>query len=470
MANRTDRNGSLRATVFITHAAPEDNDFALWLSSKLAIAGYKVWVDRKRLRGGDDFWNEIDRVLRNEAIKQIIVFTRNSTKPGVKRELAIGSIVAGRISDPNFMIPIRADDVSFTDAQPEFVRGNIIDAHPNWHDSLEELFEALDVANVPKSPTPDAATLRRIIEAREDGRRFIVRRPEACLTNWFPVVTAPERIRYYHFGGLQTQMNGWLSGYSSPYVSLNRLVGTFADPPGFAASGPFTLTASTAYDVPFQDFISGRNTGPLLERIDAGNHALSLLRQHFAKIAERRGLKSVEFANKEVGWFFPDGLVPGKVAFVGANGNIRRRTLSGKFKLLRWHTCLIARPRLRPNLVYRVHVNVVLSKDGKTPLSGERTHRRRRRLTRSWWNDVWRDRLLAAMSFLADGKEKIPAQAGNEFFEIGRLPLLVDVPVSYEAVDPPPHYEEDEEGNINPLAVLDDRDDDLESEEEDNIE
>jgi hypothetical protein len=45
VANRTDRNGSSRATVFITHAAPEDNDFALWLSSKLAIAGYKVWVD-----------------------------------------------------------------------------------------------------------------------------------------------------------------------------------------------------------------------------------------------------------------------------------------------------------------------------------------------------------------------------------------------------------------------------------------
>ncbi len=54
-----------RDTVFVTHAAPEDNDFALWLSSKLAIAGYRVWVDKQRLRGGDDFWSEIDRMLRN---------------------------------------------------------------------------------------------------------------------------------------------------------------------------------------------------------------------------------------------------------------------------------------------------------------------------------------------------------------------------------------------------------------------
>jgi TIR domain-containing protein len=459
---------SKRETVFVTHAAPEDNDFALWLSSKLTIAGYRVWVDKRRLRGGDDFWDEIDRMLRYEAVKQIVVFTKNASKSGVKKELAIGSIMAGRLKDPKFMIPIRADDVSFSDAPPEFVRGTIIDAHPGWHDCLEELFAALDAANVPKRPTPDDANLRTLIEAREDGRRFVVRRPETCLTNWFPVVTPPEHVRYYRFDGPQTQINMWLSDQPFPYVSLNRLVGTFADPSGFAAAGPFTLTASTAYDVSFRDFVSGRNTGPLLEQSDAGNHVVNLLRQHFAKIAEGHGLKSVEFGNKEVGWFFPDGLLPRKVAFVDINGKIKRRTLSGKFKLLRWHTCLIVRPRLRPTLVYRVHINVVLSKDGKTPLAGDTTHRRRRRLTRSWWNDVWRDRLLAAMSFLADGKETISALAGNELIEIGRLPLLIDVPVSYDATDPPPKYEEDEEGNINPLAALDDREDDLENEKWDN--
>jgi hypothetical protein len=31
-----------RTTVFVTHAAPEDNEFTLWISSKLAAAGYRV--------------------------------------------------------------------------------------------------------------------------------------------------------------------------------------------------------------------------------------------------------------------------------------------------------------------------------------------------------------------------------------------------------------------------------------------
>jgi hypothetical protein len=66
----------LRTTVSVTHAAPEDYEFALWISSMLAAAGYRVWVDQCRLRGGDDFWDEIDRVLRNHAIKQVVVFSR----------------------------------------------------------------------------------------------------------------------------------------------------------------------------------------------------------------------------------------------------------------------------------------------------------------------------------------------------------------------------------------------------------
>src|SRR5947199_5441623 len=89
-----------RETIFITHAAPEDNEFALWLSSKLALAGYRVWVDRRRLRGGEDSWDEIDRVLRHEAIKQIVVFTKHTSKPGVKKELAIGEVMKGRRQDP----------------------------------------------------------------------------------------------------------------------------------------------------------------------------------------------------------------------------------------------------------------------------------------------------------------------------------------------------------------------------------
>lgn len=188
---------------------------------------------------------------------------------------------------------------------------------------------------------------------------------------------------------------------------------------------------------------------------------MSLLRQHFDQLAKARDLKPVPFANGDVGWFFPDGLLPGnKVEAVLPDGRKIRRAMSGKFKKLRWHLCLVAKARIWPQLVYRIHVNLVLSEDGATPLPGDKTHVRRRRLTRSWWNNIWRDRLLAAMQFLANGQAAIALTAGDTAFSVSPFPVQATVPVSYDAVDAPLPSEEDEDGTIVPSAALDDRMDD----------
>jgi hypothetical protein len=123
------------------------------------------------------------------------------------------------------------------------------------------------------------------------------------------------------------------------------------------------------------------------------------------------------------------------------------------------------RVRVWPSLVFRIRGNVVLSENGVI-LPGDKTHRRRRRLTRSWWNDVWRDRLLAAVHFLADSRPTVQMEAGSVRFTMATWPLTAKLPVSYEAVDAPLPTEEDDEGNIVPTAALDDHLDDLESEEE----
>jgi TIR domain len=446
----------VRTTVFVTHAAPEDNEFALWISSKLAAAGYRVWVDQRRLRGGDDFWDEIDRVLRTHAIKQVVVFTRHVTKPGVKKELAIGDIVRRRLADPKFVIPIRSDGIAFDDAPPELIRTDILNAYPNWHDCLGPLFEAIEDAEVPRDPQPDAEVLRSIINAREHGRRFVVERPEAVLTNWF-ALTLPQRIRYYQFDGTQAQMKAWLTDCRAPHVSPLRLAASFLDPPAFAMASSFALNTPTAYDVPLTDFISGIDLGPYQERFPALNDVANLLRQHFEAVARHRGLLSVQFANGETGWFFPDGLIENKrVSFISPDGRRIARVLSGKFKALRWHVCLLARPRLTPIPIYRIHANIVLTRDGKTPLPGDKTHERRRRLTKSWWNDVWRDRLLAAVHFLGDSASVIEIPTGNDRFKFATWPITLDFPVSYDTDDPPMPREEDEEGTITTNPELDD--------------
>ena len=209
--------------------------------------------------------------------------------------------------------------------------------------------------------------------------------------------------------------------------------------------------------------------GPYLDRSSATNDVVNLLRQHFDAVARSQGLMPVEFATKDTGWFFPDGLLPdNRIVFDAPDSRRIRRAMSGKFKNLRWHVCLLARPRVWPELVYRVHANVVLSADGNMLLPGDKTQKRRRRLTKSWWNDVWRDRLLAAMHFLANGNPEIAVAAGHESFPTSRRGRpLADVPVSYDATDPPLPSEEDEQGNIVPSAALDDEFGDIDDPEPD---
>jgi len=205
-----------------------------------------------------------------------------------------------KLADPSFIIPIRNDDTAYADAPPEFLRAHIINGHPNWHDCLKELFEALEEAGVPKNPSPDAEALRRIVEAREDGRRFVVPRPEEALSNWFPI-QPPPRIRYYHFDGVQDQIKAWVADCRIPTVPMGRLVGSFADPAAFGEASSFAQQTPTSYDIAFEEFVSGANVGPYVDRSSATNDVVNLLRQHFDAIVRSRGLLPVEFATKEIG-------------------------------------------------------------------------------------------------------------------------------------------------------------------------
>ena len=96
-----------RSTIFISHANPEDNEFVRWLASKLTLAGYVVWCDLDRLKGGDIFWNEVESCLRNDTIRLVAVVSEASyTKSGVRNEWDLGITLDKDIA--GFVVP-RAD-------------------------------------------------------------------------------------------------------------------------------------------------------------------------------------------------------------------------------------------------------------------------------------------------------------------------------------------------------------------------
>lgn len=89
-----------RDAIFISHTNPEDNEFTVWLGARLTAAGYEVWADVLRLRGGQDWQRLLEDALRNKACKVLLVGTEHGVqKQGVRNEIQIAHAVSRSIGD-----------------------------------------------------------------------------------------------------------------------------------------------------------------------------------------------------------------------------------------------------------------------------------------------------------------------------------------------------------------------------------
>lgn len=72
-----------RDTIFISHATPEDNEFSIWIASRLEMLGYKTWIDKDGLLGGERFWATLQKAIES-SIKVLFVYSKNIvTKDGL---------------------------------------------------------------------------------------------------------------------------------------------------------------------------------------------------------------------------------------------------------------------------------------------------------------------------------------------------------------------------------------------------
>ena len=101
-----------RNLIFISHANPEDNEFASWLGTRLTAAGYEVWADVLTLLGGEAFWRDIGDAIKEEAATVIVALSRNSyRKDGVLNEIALAVNTGRQLNKQQFVIPIRLDEL-----------------------------------------------------------------------------------------------------------------------------------------------------------------------------------------------------------------------------------------------------------------------------------------------------------------------------------------------------------------------
>ena len=433
-------------TIFISHATPGDNAFAVWLASRLSLAGYKVWCDREKLLGGEDFWQDIESAIRNDTVKFVLVMSNNAfdekdrLRDGIAKEVALANIIKKQIDDDYFLIPMRIDGIDYSKFAIDFLRLNGIDCSKNWAVGLSQLIDVFERDEVAHDTTKVSETLSAWREIHQHHTRALSQSEELLQSNWLPISELPETLYFYENRGTPwtIEPRSIALQCSIPCFEQGRLLVSYAKLEEMQEALGETVPIRERGSVATQDYLKGR-TGTIsgIAPHDAKNKVSSLVRQAWDKKMNGMGLHSYEMANGHLAWWFPQNVPEdGQLRFTDFNGKKRRRVPTGikgkkegpynsQVPRYFWHLGFTSRPLLKDESLLMLQPRIVISEDGKKPLENKtRLNSVRRSLTTMWFNDKWRGLLLGFVSWIADGENEIrlPVSA-NSWITIGAKPL-----------------------------------------------
>lgn len=438
-----------RDMIFVSHANPEDNDFAQWVSLQLANVGYPVWCDLTKLLGGETFWDDIQEAVRERTIKFLFVLSRSSNaKDGTLQELDCAKGMAKKLKTTirDFIIPLKIDDLPHDDVHILVRRLNHISFRPSWAKGLAQLLDKLETDTVAKKPTFNPAAVGTWWRRQFDVNRGVTDEPEEYLSNWFPISGLPEKVLCHYVG-----RNGIgkieIDSGQFPFPAVKHSDISLVS---FAKANDFTeklgehlsIVESEEYFV--SEILAGN--GPK----SFARHLSQILRMAWEQMMLNRPFPAHEMSSNAKAFYFRSGQVPSDMLFfAGMSGKQAHRNVVG-FKTTPagkryWHFGIQGKPVFRPEPVFVVKGHVLFSNDGRTLwTSSDRLHRARRSQCKNWWNDEWRDRILATMTHLGgeQGTIFVPLGSGVSF-QIDLKPMSFLSPVTYVASDQAEVFDDD---------------------------
>lgn len=405
-----------RNTIFISHANPEDNDFVVWLTSRLQLLGYKVWVDKEAMLGGEKMWEVIDGIIRNDAVKFLLVYSKSifqkdsaqkpiagKLKDGVSKELNFAETISKQEDLKDFIMMMNIDHTDyglFIGAD----RLNQIPFQANWAEGLRQLQKKLKRDEVETFDRPDSSAFSEWYLQRFLDQTGIYKKRERFYSNWWAIRELPEVFYIYRFSDKSVADTAKKCLANFPSSQIANSIVTFEDRSSFTISdstGPYEIEPER-FDVVITDLRPSSESEDFPNQKDVENHFKSLLRDTFHKLMKQRGMFWYKMANKRLAYFFtPANLTGRKVTFPY---RLRRRKSKTKQLLGRylslgsWHYAVSAMPRLEPYLCFSLKNHLTFTSDGFKIWADDagatdtnRLHSHRRAKGKRMFNAAWRD-------------------------------------------------------------------------------
>jgi quinol monooxygenase YgiN len=417
----------MRNKIFISHATPEDNDFTIWLASRLELLGYEVWIDKNGLVGGEKFWETIDGVIRNEAIKFLLVYSKNifqkendgnpiagKLKDGVYKEFSFAESIGKQNNINDFIIMMNIDASNYN----LFIgadRLNQIPFFENWASGFKQLEKKLQKDNVLKTKQEAKTNFGSWYEQQFVSNNGITSKSELYYTNWWTINKLPDYLFLYKFQSLEQAsiIAKQISEY--PISKITNYLSSFEERKEFVIvqdGNTFTIKPQNIFKIKVTDVLIGFESSSFPTHRDSENHFKKLLKEVFHKIMKNRGMFWYEMSNKRLAYYYtPANLNSLKTTFqypFRKKNKFKTKNLLGKHKSLgKWHYAVSVKPILSPVLAFSLKSHITFTTDGfnvlkndKNDTDSSKIHSQRRAKGKRMFNEEWRDLFLAFIDAL----------------------------------------------------------------------
>lgn len=439
----------MRDKIFISHATPDDNDFTKWLALKLISLGYEVWCDILELDKGVDFWETIEKEIRDNAIKFLVVLSEKSnSREGVLNEVATAIKTKKSLNDNTFILPLTIDEkLAFDDINIELIRLNAIDFKKSWATGLQDLIKALEKENVVKNP-PNPERSNTLYEQIFLQNHSVIEKEENYVSNWFPITEFPTELRFHLFGkmvpdGFDTRT------LTYPAIPYKGYLCTFAYEYDFMHHLPKTETYNSSHTIRINttSILDGSYNTDFISNGEAKRLIIQLTNKAFDLRLPSLNLNKYEMSNKVGFWFQKDQLNKNKY---------EKALLVGKQKDKNWHFGISASTKLYPLNVLSIASHIYFTEDGSKIIASKSIqHSARRKQGKGWYNTDWREKILSFMKYLGNSEETFFLEVGSEEkIFISTKPLEFTSKVSYIIPEKNTLDEEVELADMNKLDEL----------------
>jgi hypothetical protein len=403
----------IRDHLFISYAW-EDGALAEWLTLKLTAEGYRVWCDRFKMLGGERWPEDIDEAIKTRTFRMLHLLSKHSLhkeNPAKERQLAL---TLSKVRAEEFLIPLNLDGTIPTDLPWQLTDIAYI-PFQNWANGLGQLLEKLKKIGAPRPVSVDGKKFA--IDTFLPGK-VLLQQEDILQSNCLKFIQVPSVVKRYLLSRpLSKSEQEALFERWAHYKIDDELILAFSAPDN-AMPGDIIVTEDGGASWP---------DVPYIERVSSKSIVSSLLKKSLIVKCLQKGLKR---DLRSAAIYFPDRLLErNRLGYRGYKGRMTRIDVVGERKALKARSHLGFVFSIRQDIVngYAVLVKIILflTDEDKQPFDFKVALRKRKRITKSWWNHQWLSRHVAIRSFLSDGTDVITiGKAGNSQVRLSAVPII----------------------------------------------